>query len=114
MDELVQVSFLIISQAGFARSKYIEAYKRAKEGNFEVADTLLKEGDEYFLNAHKEHAIVIQKEANGDNILPSVLLMHSEDQLMTAETTKLLAVEVIELHKKVNQLIEKVERLEEQ
>ena len=112
MDELVQISFLIISQAGFARSKYIEAYKCAKAGNFENAANLLKEGDEYFLNAHKEHAAVIQKEASGDNVLPSVLLMHSEDQLMMAETTKLLAVEVIELYKMLNQLTEKVERLE--
>ena len=30
-----------------------------------------------------------------------LLLMHAEDQLMAAETIKLLAVELIELYKKV-------------
>lgn len=112
MEKLVQISFLIISQMGYARSKYIEAYRFAKKGNFESAKESLSEGDKYYLEGHNAHAQLIQKEANGENVLPSVLLMHAEDQLMCTETTKLLAVEIIDLHNNIGQLEKRLESLE--
>jgi len=99
MEGMELISFQIISAVGTAKSMYIEAIQAAKKGNFDEADQLMKEGAEVFLDGHKAHASLIQKEASGEKIDFSLLLMHAEDQLMNAETTKLMAVEIIELYR---------------
>ena len=40
------------------------------------------------------------QEAGGDHIDPSIILIHAEDQLMSAETFKILAGKFIDLAKK--------------
>ncbi|MBF0714065.1 PTS lactose/cellobiose transporter subunit IIA [Gemella sp. GH3] len=94
-----KVSFNIISNAGIAKSKYMEALKEAKNKNFEKANELIKEGDNLFINAHKIHADLITKMANKEDINLDLLLIHAEDQLMSTETIKLLIEELIELYK---------------
>ena len=78
---------------------YIEAIQEAKKGNFEAAENLMKEGAAVYLDGHKAHSSLIQKEASGEQITFSLLLMHAEDQLMNAETTKIMAQEIIELYR---------------
>ena len=102
MENLELVAFQIISAVGTAKSMYIEAIQEAKSGNFEKAESLMDEGQKIFVDGHKAHASLIQKEASGEIVGFSLLLMHAEDQLMSAETTKLMAIEIIELHRKVN------------
>jgi len=99
MEGMELISFQIIAAVGTAKSMYIEAIQAAKKGDFDEADQLIKEGAEVFLDGHKAHASLIQKEASGEKVDFSLLLMHAEDQLMNAETTKLMAVEIIELYR---------------
>ena len=40
----------------------------------------------------------IQKEAAGEKLEFSLIIMHAEDQLISAETIKDLAIEIIEMH----------------
>ena len=93
------ISFKIISTVGTARSMYIEAIAKAKAGDFERADNLIKEGNEKFLEGHKAHVTLIQKEANGEKVELSLILMHAEDQLMSAETVKIVAQEIIDIYR---------------
>lgn len=51
----------------------------------------MKEGKEFFVKGHEAHAGLIQKEAAGEKTNVSLLLMHAEDQLMSAETIELMA-----------------------
>ena len=89
MEELELVCFQIISFAGEARSAYMGAIQTAKQGNYEEAEKLIKEGGDAFLQAHKVHADLIHKEAAGEmEQTPNLLLIHAEDQLMAAETHK--------------------------
>jgi len=99
MENVELISFQIISAVGAAKSIYIEAIQEAKKGNFATADKLIAEGSTIFLDGHKAHASLIQKEANGEKLEFSLILMHAEDQLMNAETTKLMAIEIIELYR---------------
>lgn len=99
MENMELISFQIISAVGTAKSMYIEAIQEAKAGNFDAADALIKEGATVFLDGHKAHASLIQKEASGEKVEFSLLLMHAEDQLMNAETTKIMAEEIIELYR---------------
>ena len=97
MDNLELVSFQIISAVGVAKSSYIEAMKIAEKGDFDLAKAKIKEGDQEFVKGHEAHAGLIQKEANGEKVVPNILLMHAEDQLMSAETIKMMALEIIKI-----------------
>ena len=103
MEELELVCFQIISFAGEARSAYMGAIQTAKQGNYEEAEKLIKEGGDAFLQAHKVHADLIHKEAAGEmEQTPNLLLIHPEDQFMAAETCKILAVELMDAYRRIS------------
>ncbi len=99
MEGLELIAFQIISAVGTARSSYIEAIQRAKAGDFDGAEALIKEGDEMFVEGHHAHAGLLQQEAEGGKTL-SLLILHAEDQLMSAEGFKTIALEFIDVYKK--------------
>lgn len=98
MEGMELISFQIISAVGTARSMYIEAIEEAKKGNIEQARKLIEEGEEIFVEGHKAHAGLIQQEANGESVIPQLLLVHAEDQLMSAEAFKIIAEQFIDLY----------------
>lgn len=102
MEDMELLCFKIISAVGEAKSDYIAAIEYAKKGEFEKAEEAIKHGEECFVNGHSQHAELIAQEAGGNKVEVCLLLMHAEDQLMAAETTKLLAMEIISLYKKAN------------
>lgn len=103
MDELVRTSFQIIAAVGGARSCYVEAVDAAKKGDFDKADELMKKGDESFLTGHDAHTGLIQQEAGGDPVNMTLMITHAEDQLMAAETFKIVATELIDVYRHMAQ-----------
>lgn len=101
MEDMELLCFKIISAVGEAKSDYISAIELAKQGEYEKAEEKIAHGDECFVNGHRQHGDLIAQEADGNSVQVSLLLMHAEDQLMAAETTKLLALEIISLYKRV-------------
>lgn len=101
MEKLEMICFQIISNVGTARSHYINAIHEAKKGNFEEAYKLIEKGTDIFTEGHKVHAQLIQEEAGGNDIQINLLLIHAEDQLMAADSFKILAKEFIELYKEM-------------
>lgn len=101
MEGIELVCFEIISAVGGARSCYVEAIQKAKENDFEGAQKLVEEGDALFQQGHQAHAKLITQEANGDKVDVVLLLVHAEDQLMSAEAFKILANEFIDVYKKM-------------
>lgn len=101
MNELELTCFNIITNVGSAKSFYIEAIVKAKEGEFNEALALVEEGEKAYLEGHKAHTELIQKEANGQKVEVSLLLLHSEDQLITADSFKIIAKEFIDVYKKI-------------
>ena len=99
MEDMELVCFKIISAVGEAKSDYILAIEEAEKGNFERAEELIAEGDACYTRGHQVNASLIQQEASGEKVEVVLLLMHAEDQLMAAETTKLLATKLINLYK---------------
>lgn len=102
MEELEMMCFEMISAVGSARSSYIEAIHAAKVGDYAKANQLIEEGNESFLEGHKVHLQLIQNEASGKKNEMSLLLVHSEDQLMSAEGFKILALELIDIYKRIS------------
>mgnify|MGYP006074392809 CR=1 FL=1 len=101
MEDLEMICFNIISNVGMARGSYIEAIDLATAGKFEEAEAKVKEGAEFFLQGHHAHADLIQKEAAGERTELMLVLVHAEDQLMSAEALKILAEKFIALNKKI-------------
>lgn len=104
MEELELICFRIISHVGNARSSYIEAIHLAQNGQYDTAEEKMKEGEVSFIEGHHAHATLIQREAAGAHNTVSLLLVHAEDQLMSAEAFCTIAREFIEVHKKLNAL----------
>jgi PTS system cellobiose-specific IIA component len=101
MEELELACFQIISSAGMAKSSYIEAIKEAKKGDFNKARLCINEGDESYTQGHSVHSKLIQKEAGDKKTNPNLLLLHAEDQLMSVETCKIIACELIESYERI-------------
>lgn len=99
MEDMEVLCFKIISAVGEAKSDYISAIELAKKGEFEKAEEMIKQGESCYVTGHRQHADLITKEAGGEKTEICLLLMHAEDQLMAAETVKLLAEEIIGLYK---------------
>lgn len=104
MDGLELITFEIIASVGTAKSCFIEAIQEAKQQNFDRANALLVEGDGYFVEGHRKHLELIQMEAQGQEIKPNLLLIHAEDQLMSAESFRIIAEELIEIHRLISTL----------
>lgn len=98
-----QVSFGIITEAGSAKSSAMEAVFAAKAGNYSEADEKMKQANEEIARASHMHFDVITAEAQGKQLEFKVLFLHAEDQLLSTQTLILLAQEIIDLHKKVDQ-----------
>ncbi|MCM3314017.1 MULTISPECIES: PTS lactose/cellobiose transporter subunit IIA [Shouchella] len=97
---LEEISFQIILHSGNARSFAMEGVQLAKKGEFAAAHEHLEQADNEFYQAHHAQTNLLQSEARGDQVAPSLLLIHAQDHLMTSMTTKELCLEIIELHEK--------------
>lgn len=97
MEGLELISFQMISTAGTAKSTCFQAIKEAKAGRIAEAKKLIETANELFVEAHRVHAELIQREAGGNAVMMTMLLTHAEDQLMSAELSKDIAEEFIDL-----------------
>lgn len=100
MDDVNVInSMTIIANSGDARSFAFQALQEAKEGNFKVAEELLAKSEEAASLAHKAQTELLFKEANGEKQDINVLLIHSQDHLMTSMLAYELIKEIILLYK---------------
>lgn len=98
MSELTEATQLacmeVITYAGNARSLYIKAIKAAHGGEADSARELIEEGRASYNRAHDAHLRLFGAEAEGPFEM-GLLVVHAEDQLMSAETFGILAEELL-------------------
>lgn len=99
MANITEIAFQIILFAGNGKSTAMEAIQEAKEGKFEQADRLIEEAGKELGKAHGYQTKLLQEEVNGEGASVNVILVHSQDHLMTAMTVRDLAVEIIEIYR---------------
>ena len=109
LEELQMTCFEIISYVGTAKSCYVNAVSKAKEGDFAAAADLIHQGDEAYGGGHDVHMKLLQADAAGERepVAPLILL-HAEDQMASAETVKLMAVNFIDTYRELHDLKEKL------
>lgn len=96
---MMQIAMGLIMHAGNARSLAMEAIQAAKAGQIDQADELIAKSDEALLEAHQVQTNLLVKEARGEKLEIGILLIHSQDHLMTSITVKDLAKEFIDLYR---------------
>lgn len=98
--KMEEIDFRIIASVGTARSIYLEALESAKQGNFEEAHAKIAEADNIYVEGHGAHQDLLQLQGEGEDMPFDLLLVHAEDQMMSAESFKVMALELIELYEK--------------
>lgn len=93
----------LIVNGGDAKSSSMEALQAAKEGNFDKADTKLKEADDALGKAHKSQTGMLTQEASGDPVTISLLMVHGQDHLMNAITFRDMAGEMVDMYKEMKE-----------
>src|SRR5699024_7886158 len=104
IEEMQQLSFMIILYEGNERSASMEASSIAK--NYENQDERekIEEEEKEFALENKEQTNLLQKEASGEKNEISVILIHAQDHLMNSMTVKDLAKEMIDMYEKIKQM----------
>ncbi|WP_246583096.1 PTS lactose/cellobiose transporter subunit IIA [Clostridium simiarum] len=99
--EMEGLIFEIIAHTGEARGYVFDALKSAKEGDFEKAKELMEKSEEESRIAHNVQTKLIQEEINGEGVQINMLLVHAQDQIMTAMSEQYLVAQMIELYKEM-------------
>ena len=95
MENYEEVIMGLILNAGNAKSMAIEAYRKARDGQFDEAEQLLKDADEAMTQAHQLQTNMIQDEINGHPTPMNLLAVHAQDHTMTAMTVVDLVKEMV-------------------
>lgn len=101
MEEMEMIIFEIISNGGNAKGLVYEAISAAEKKDFEKAEALLKEADEYLVQAHQIQTNLIQQEAAGEHHEVTVLFVHAQDHLMSAMEVRTMAENIIKINKRL-------------
>ncbi|MGT2799959.1 PTS lactose/cellobiose transporter subunit IIA [Streptococcus marmotae] len=105
MDEKYLATIMdIIMHSGEARGYYLQAISVAQEGKIEEALELAKLGKGELVLAHNAQTDMMVKESVGEYTTFSLLLIHSQDHLMTTLTIKDLFGAFLEIGKKLTYL----------
>lgn len=104
MEGLELICFQLITAAGGAKSSYIEAVEKAKQRKYNEAEELIRRGDEFMKQGHAPHTDLIQQEAAGNGSAMTLILTHAEDQMMSTEVFKVMAEQMIDVYKEMDDL----------
>lgn len=99
-EKLEELDLQIIASVGTARSMYVEALQMAKAGKFDEAKAHIDEADKLFAEGHDAHHDILAMQGQGIEIPFDLMLVHAEDQMMSAECFKLVVLELIEVYEK--------------
>lgn len=105
--DIEQIVMDIIIYSGEAKAYLYEALSNSKTGQYDEIEALIEKANESIGKAHDIQTSMLQKEASGEPLKVSVLFVHSQDHLMTTISEKNLILEIIELRKVVNSLLDK-------
>ncbi len=91
----------IITHAGNGRAAAFAALEAAKRGAFQAAEAELQAAENELGLAHHVQTRLLSGEAEGVGMTPSLLLVHAQDQLMTAISERTLIAEMIALYRRL-------------
>lgn len=100
--------FELISHTGEARANIFNSLEEAKNKDNNKSNELMKLADEQMVIAHNMQTKLIQKDISNGGIQVSLLMVHAQDQLMTAMSEQYLVKKMIEMYEVINELEGKI------
>ena len=100
-DEELVMELLI--NAGQARSDAMEAIRCAGQKDWQGATKLMASSESACLQAHKIQTALISQDEGCGKIEVNLILIHAQDHLMTTMTLREVALEMLELYKKLEE-----------
>jgi Phosphotransferase system cellobiose-specific component IIA len=110
-EQQLQTTMGLIINAGNAKSFAVEAIQAAKEGNLIQAHDKLDEAQKALVDAHNTQTGMLTKEAQGEHAPVTLLMVHSQDHLMTAITFVDLATSFVDVYEQLTDLKNKDTKL---
>jgi len=101
MQDFEEVVMGLIINSGQARSLAYSALKKAKEGDFEQARSVMAQSRMALNEAHLIQTKLIEEDQGEGKTKVSLVLVHAQDHLMTSMLARELIAELIELHEKI-------------
>ena len=98
--EVNLVGFEIVSYAGEARSKLLNAINEARNGNFDVSDQLIEEARESLIKSHNAQTKALSAEASGEDLELGFIMVHGQDHLMTTLLLSDIVQHLINIYRK--------------
>ena len=102
-EELQVAAFEIILHSGTARTSVQEAFADMREGRYDAAAEKLETSNESLLEAHHAQTKLLQDYASGIEIRIEIIMVHAQDHLMTTMTLREVALEMLNLYRKVEE-----------
>ncbi|MCL5036174.1 MAG: PTS lactose/cellobiose transporter subunit IIA [Chloroflexi bacterium] len=96
-----EAALQLILHGGDARALSYDALKAAKSGDFREAEIKLKKAGEALAGAHAAQKSLLEKEARGEALTPTFLLVHAHGHVMTASAELSLIEQMIDLYKRL-------------
>ena len=95
IQEVNNLSCMIIANAGDGKSSCMEALDYAEAGDWEAARQALAVADEAIVKAHEIHTKLLVEEARDPAALPmTMMLIHASNHLSAAEISREFAEDV--------------------
>lgn len=101
-EELQVAAFEIILHSGSARTVVHEAFADMREGRYDEAAEKLEAANADLLEAHHAQTKLLQDYASGIEIKIEIIMVHAQDHLMTTMTLREVALEMLNLYRKVD------------
>ena len=103
-EEISMTGFSIVAYSGDARTYLIQAMDKASEGKITEANELVRKAEESINLAHNEQTKLLSKEAGGNDLDVTFIMVHGQDTLMTTMLLKDQMKTIINLYERVNKL----------
>ena len=101
-SQTMEIIMQLIMHGGDAKSSAMEAIQAAKKGDFSLAENKLEHSKESISEGHRVQTELLSNEAEGNEMDLNLLMVHAQDQLMSAMTYRDLAMEIIEIYNRIN------------
>ncbi|MBO0458130.1 PTS lactose/cellobiose transporter subunit IIA [Enterococcus hulanensis] len=100
-NQNLEVIMGLIVHGGNAKSYAMEAIQSAKAQQFEEAEKNIGMAKDALVEAHHTQTGLLTAEASGENTEITLLMVHSQDHLMTSIAFTDLAEELVAIYKKI-------------
>ena len=100
--EQMAAMMTLMSAAGDAEQATMAAIEAAKADQIDRSRKLLKHADAKLKQAHQAQNQMLTYEARGQKVDVTLLMVHSQDHLISAMTIRRLADDIIDLYQQVH------------